>query len=458
MRWLAYCLMTVSLAIAAFFEGGFPPPSQARECCAVGIGIAALLAALFSRSGQSSIGKAGVWATALLLGWMIFQLVPLPPAFVAYLSPLRSEALAQARAVTGQNAHGWAALSLAPAATIERLLDVAPAMAAFITAREMGIWWPDRMWITVAPIVGVAWLESILGIVQFSFMRAAGGEIGSAHGTYVNRDHFAGLLEMAFPIALLWSIAIWRQLAGSETQRARPAIGAVFLLTVSSCLLLGVIVSLSRMGFISTLIATGFMMILLVGSFAFGGKGERRRLHARKWLIVPALTVPLLIAIFLPTRELILRFGDLAATKEMSNDTRVEIWRDTRKVISDYKWTGTGLGALEKGIYARKTAVPDNAITFAHNDYLQILAELGIVGTALALLVAIWIGSRVLVVALWRRDSLNWPLAVGLSGALLALAVHSFADFNLYIPANALAFAWLSGVAVSPGLSNPGLR
>ena len=46
----------------------------------------------------------------------------------------------------------------------------------------------------------------------------------------------------------------------------------------------------------------------------------------------------------------------------------------------------------------------------------------------------------------------NWEFAVGVFGALLTLALHSFADFNFYLPANALAMAWLAGLAVSPGL------
>lgn len=53
---------------------------------------------------------------------------------------------------------------------------------------------------------------------------------------------------------------------------------------------------------------------------------------------------------------------------------------------------------------------------------------------------------------LWRRSTRNWELAVGLLAAFVTVGIHSLGDFNLYIPANALVFAWLSGTAVSPGL------
>jgi len=56
-------------------------------------------------------------------------------------------------------------------------------------------------------------------------------------------------------------------------------------------------------------------------------------------------------------------------------------------------------------------------------------------------------------VVLWKRGGREWELTVGLLCALLAIGFHSLADFNLYIPANALPVAWLGGVAISPALS-----
>jgi hypothetical protein len=64
----------------------------------------------------------------------------------------------------------------------------------------------------------------------------------------------------------------------------------------------------------------------------------------------------------------------------------------------------------------------------------------------------VWIVSRVLLVALFHKERRGWELAIGLAGALTALLIHSGADFNLYIPANAMTLAWICGLAVSPGL------
>ena len=100
------------------------------------------------------------------------------------------------------------------------------AMAAFMAARQMGWWLRDRMWIAAAPVIVVAWAESILGLVQFYSMRGGGLNVGSVTGTYVNRNHFAGLLELAFPLALMWSISVWRRGVTQPDQPAKTALRA----------------------------------------------------------------------------------------------------------------------------------------------------------------------------------------------------------------------------------------
>ena len=216
------------------------------------------------------------------------------------------------------------------------------------------------------------------------------------------------------------------------------------LLGIAACLLAGIVVSLSRVGFLSTLIAAGVALLIVLLSRHSDGR------TTWKWLIPFALLFATLW--FLPTRELTVRLGGMAATEENATDNRMEIWRDTFHMMPAYRWVGCGLGAYEKGMYRYKAAAPTNTLDFAHNDYLQIVAELGVIGGVLAGGLMAWILWRAAAVVLWKRGSENWELAVGLFAALLSLSFHSLADFNLYIPANALAFAWLAGLAVSPGL------
>ena len=81
---------------------------------------------------------------------------------------------------------------------------------------------------------------------------------------------------------------------------------------------------------------------------------------------------------------------------------------------------------------------------YAHNDYLQGLAELGIVGFAI---LAVLLGALVREFIRAIRRSVQPALALAAAGALADVAAHSFTDFNLHIPANALVAAWIAGIA-----------
>jgi O-antigen ligase len=427
----AYILMAVSLAAALVLNAGVVPAQFGWS--AIGVSLAACLA--LARAPRAN--RATVILT-LLLGWMLFQLVPLPAAWVAVLSPYRYHALEAARTALGHDPSAWMPLSAAPAATLTGLLFVVPAMAAFLAAGEMARWWAGRMWLVAAPVIALAWLEALLGLVQFFLMRMAGGAAASVSGTYSSYDHFAGLLEMAFPLAVMGALH-----SRDPLGRIPAAVRTAAMLAAAACLLMGIILSLSRMGVLATLAAFAGVLAALAFSLP----------HRRRWVWLIPAAVPLLILVSLSTRELLLRFADLTATPDISKDARVEAWSDTLHVIAAYPWTGCGLGAYERGMYRFKNAVPTRTLDYAHNDYLQMAAELGIPGILLLAALAVWVLSRTLRVVIFMRGSPNWALACGLLGALLAIAVHSLADFNLYVPANALAFAWLAGLSagLAPG-------
>ncbi len=159
-----------------------------------------------------------------------------------------------------------------------------------------------------------------------------------------------------------------------------------------------------------------------------------------------------LVFFFLPTDELILRFGSVINTQNVSGETRISLWRDTRKLIAAYPVTGSGLGTYESALLRFKTVAPMNTADYAHNDYLQAAAELGIAAAAAGLVWVLLIFARAARAALSPDTGPNRYLALGLTGALTAILIHSLVDFNLYIPANAMVFAWICGIAASGAL------
>jgi O-antigen ligase len=274
----------------------------------------------------------------------------------------------------------------------------------------------------VIPVVGVAWLESVLGVLQFGVTRAGGGETSGVSGTYVNRNHFAGLLEMAFPLATLGAVALWRKSTEQHEGSARLVLAAIALLGAGGCLLLGIGFSLSRMGFVATLGA----MVLTTGILLIDRTPNSVGRPGWRWFAAVALPVFLLAC--LPTSELLDRFGALTVGSRISSDARLGIWNDTFPLIAAYKWVGCGLGAYEFAFYRFNAHSPMDTGDLAHNDYLQIVAELGLVGAALAAALALRIAWRVLSVMLWMPASRNWELAVGILGALFAIGLHSLAE------------------------------
>lgn len=445
MRWLGYGVMSVSLAAAVILRGGVIVAEW--QGYAIGLSLGSLIwAALGPKNERAPVQRGLLVALALLLAWFFFQMIPLPPVVVAWLSPQRWNAVSSARGLLHQDLTAWTALSVAPSATLERLIFVLPAMAVFVAAREMGWWWKERLWIPIAPVVAVAWLESLLGLTQFYFARIAGGLAASSRGTYVNRNHFAGLLELAFPVTLMWAIATWRRNTTRDEQPFGASIATAGLLAVAASLLVGIVLSLSRMGFLSTLAAVGITLLMFLASLG----SAHSRWSRWRWA-VPAIVL-VFIVIALPTQEMLSRFADMAATEDITQDTRAGIWKDSLHLVGDYPWSGCGLGTFEQCLYRYKTVAPVNSVDFAHNDYLQMLVELGPLASVLSAALAAFALWMPLSVVVSGRGRPNWEMAIGLFGSLLVIGLHSLTDFNLYIPANAVAFAWLAGIAVSPGL------
>jgi len=131
-----------------------------------------------------------------------------------------------------------------------------------------------------------------------------------------------------------------------------------------------------------------------------------------------------------------LRERVLERFREDALAVRGEIWRATLRMIGEHPVFGVGLGAFAT-VYPRYDASPGLRYTAeAHNDYLQLLAEVGIVGgligaAFLSLLV------RTIWRSLWRAAE---PAAVGASVGILAILIHSIVDFGLRVPANGLVF------------------
>ncbi|MFN7981827.1 MAG: O-antigen ligase family protein [Vicinamibacterales bacterium] len=383
--------LAVCLGAAALQHGGVEADEWQPIAAVISVACGACLL-LRSRKQPATPPDVALILLAAITVWMVLGLVPLPYVVVARFSPNRAVMVAAARALTGGASHAPLALSVAPAATVERLLFVLPAIAVFVAAREMPLWWSrERAWFSVAPVIAVALFEALVGIAQFNSAPLIDGVAPSVAGTYVNRNHFAGLLELGLPLTLTTAIGLWsgvrrRRRRSYEDERGlAPALQTGVMLLAAACLLAGVITSLSRMGFVTTLVS--------ISTVTLGWLLTRRR-HGPTWLWSVPLLLPLGVVWLVATNGMVLRFADTANSGDLSADGRMQIWRETVHLISAYPWTGAGLGTFEHALYPFRFAMSTNAVDYAHNDYLQIFAELGIVGLVLTVALALVIAWR----------------------------------------------------------------
>jgi O-antigen ligase len=161
--------------------------------------------------------------------------------------------------------------------------------------------------------------------------------------------------------------------------------------------------------------------------------------------LVAALSVSAMI--FLPTDPLIARFSDLATMDDMTSDTRAQLWKDTAPLIHDYPLLGCGLGAYESCFLKYKTVAPMNTADFAHNDYVQVLAEMGVLGFAAGFVFVFRLLAGSGRNVLYAQSVDERYRAIACVASFTAILLHSLVDFNMYIQANAFEFAWIAGVA-----------
>ena len=413
--------------------------------CAVGVA-AALYFLLTLQSETRPIGRVYTVLLLIFSGVALLQLLPLPIALVSVVSPARIELLHATEAVLAGSVQ-FVTLSAIPSQTSGHAVGLFACILVFFVARDLSTRFAERSlyWTTVWPLLIVATFEAALGCVQ-AFI--PGGE-GLARGTYPSRDHYAGLLELVVPFALLYPAAIMQRTNAHYGSWAASAFKACSVLAVAAAILTAIIYSLSRMGFLAML-AGLFVAGSLVLSRNRNATAAGPLANRRKYLpVVSVAGIVFLGLIYLPTDALIARFSDLTKAEGLNADTRALIWRESLSLARDFPVFGCGLGGFESCFLRYKTAAPMGTVSYAHNDYLQILAEMGVLAFGAGLLLAFGILRTAVRNAIHAASADERYLSVACAAALVAILLHSTVDFNLYRPANATAVAWIAGIAMS---------
>lgn len=259
-------------------------------------------------------------------------------------------------------------------------------------------------------------------------------EISAPFGPFVHHGHYAGYLELLLPIPLALLLVHRMRLEQKLLYGFAAAMMGV-----------SVIASLARGGMLTLMAQLGF---LAVASYWVTQRQQvREYLPARASLLraggVIAMGMAIVLGVLWIGAEPVinrLMHGQVMSSAPQTEtffSNRGWIWRDTWTMFRANPITGVGLGAFESTFPQYSQGNGAVIVNAAHNDYLQILAEGGLVGGAIMLWFVVAV-LRSLVRAMKSRDSQAQALALGAGTGLIGILVHSIVDFNLQIPSHAL--------------------
>jgi O-antigen ligase len=260
--------------------------------------------------------------------------------------------------------------------------------------------------------------------------------LGVATGTFVNRNHLAGYLELCLALGIGLLLA---DLRGSGGAGFRDSLRR-FLNTLLSrkaqlrlllaVMVIGLVLTRSRMGNSAFFISLTLMALIY---FA----GTRQITRGGVILFSSLLLVDVLIVgNFFGFEQVVDR---LQATTVLA-EQRPQVARDTLLMIGDYPITGIGAGAYHAVYPGQQSLSTTGYFDHAHNDYLEFMAELGVPFSLLAGLAVLASLSTAFRAITRRRDPLMRALGAGSLMGLMSLMIHATVDFNFYIPANAATF------------------
>ncbi len=396
-------------------------------------------------------GKAFCLSIGLFMVWTLLQTFPLPPHSCFFNQPYHFEELGRLFPEE-QLLSGWSAISCLPYHSLARWVFLL-SLVLFYAILDHNLQSFRNIKNLTVLILIVGSMESFYGLYQaldpsegvlwVDYIKE--GE-GYARGTFINRNHFAGFVEMVWPLCLA---AIVGKTAGSDNMKSK---GIKFLLIESDnihrqilfsvllvLMLLALVFSGSRAG-----IASAVMGLLLFSSIALSRKKTEKTGFA---LVVSGVLI--LVSAYgarIGFDRIVERFFQL-----QGDIPRFQFWKDSLLLFGN-KPLGIGLANFEN-VFTPFNSVHssgDRIVDHLHNDYLELLIETGWPGFFLLVGGFLYFMAKSFTLALKRDNKmgdLRFFIGVGALSGLCSIAFHSFFDFNLQIPSNCVYFVTLVALA-----------
>jgi O-antigen ligase len=417
MRFIVAGLLALGLAGAQILIGGTRLLYSIPAC--VVLALAALVGLGVDRSPGRSVRGPGVLVATLFAGYIVIRIAFSPVVYLA-----RSD---------------W--------------FIVMGALVAYLTAALFLVRSKDRMPV-IATLLLLAVAHAAIGAIQFKegnqFMLLPWvgrlDKLWRASGFYISPNHYAGMLEVVAVLAL--GVACW-----SKLRLAFRFLAAY----VALCCVIGLLLSGSRGGYLS--LSFGLVVFVTLSLASLRKTAPRMFFPGLiSALVALGIFATMVWAMAAKSPVLSARMGEINDPKNV----RLLLWRAALAQFELNPVWGTGSGTyLYFGRQFRDPTIQNDPI-YVHNDYLQLLAEYGVVGTALgAVFLLVHTGLGLKNIRGLALEELERPgiagtqlgLQIGAVSAVAAYAAHSAVDFNLHIPANAWLMGFVFGIIANPGIA-----
>jgi len=423
--------------------GAVHPIVQTAYVCIMLVGLGSWLLYGQPDIAASIIAHRWLLPAVMLLCWMALQSLPLPLAWIQWLSPARAERVRMVNSLAGVEQH-FVALSDQGAASLQLVILFLALIIYFISLRTLFRIRPSFLHTLAVAMVIVGTFEALYGL--FQFLRPQLGILWlpnhtrAAQGTIIYKNQYAAMLNMCWPVAVTLAIAPFREKLESHAsrswrQRFRRMINnqnretrlAVLYLFAAVIMLLAALFSLSRGGII-TMLAVLFSLNLTLP------------LPRTTKIVFSGCLLALLggYSALLGLETIVNRFGSI----DQSGLARLDLYLSSLPMLKEHWLTGIGLGSYDLLSPVYLKGFPAGVhFDYVHNEYLQFALELG---APTVLLFFSWLGALMLIA--WKHRSIvlktapRYEFNLILGGAafcgLLGFFIHGSVDFGWRLPAN----------------------
>ncbi|MDH3346979.1 MAG: O-antigen ligase family protein [Desulfobulbaceae bacterium] len=392
----------------------------------------------------------GLLPLLLICFYILCQLIRLPPWAISFLSPHTAKIYSDT--IWLVNPAQWMPLTLSPKATLLEFYRLSTCVVFYIFTIQL---LANRTYLsrTITLVAILAPTIALVAIIQkftspnaIYWLRTISE--GSPMGPWVNRNHFAGFMEMALPLLITMFLYYRPKVKYKNSWRqkislffAMPESNFHILLGFGAILVgLSIFLSLSRSGI------TGMCLSLMLLIFFL----ENKNYGAKNLLFILTLALAVILGVcWFGWQPIIERFGKIVNDDLQIIDGRPTVWLDSLEIIYNFPLFGIGFGSFLT-IYPAYRSLPGHSIfDHAHNDYIELLTDGGLIASLLLFCFFLSLLQAVRHIVRKRRDPYAQMLSYGVFCSIFALLIHSFTDFNFHNGANAFYFFFYCGLLVS---------